>query len=490
MKALSIGNCSRGNSLLEVLIAFALLTLSMSAVLVAVLGSQALVIDGHLASEALGYVQHNLEETRAHAQSNFLAIQSTTTTETRTGVVYTNTLLVADLTRCKKQATSTVSWLLGARSVRAELSTFLSDVQSATKLGGDCIADIPTGNWLTPKVFASSTMVGKPTAIDALNSTLYIGGTVAPYFFIANTTSTTSSFVTFANLFGLGAPTAALDAVLWRSGAVTKTYVYVLLNASSSQLAVVDVTNIYNPILVATRTLKNVDPLGSQPAGYKIMYYANRLYVLTKETKGPELHTFDVTHPTSPTELGAGIELGITANDFALQDQWVGGSVKRFLYLATSQVGAEVKVYDVTDAGGTGSAIEIVAARQDLPGSQNGMSVYVVGAKLYVGRASTPTGPDLYVYDTNDPTHGLAMLASQDIGTGVESILVAGHVAFLATPKSKKELQVWDIANPTPVLISTYAVSGLVVGGFDYDADVLYGTSQESGSLLVIESEI
>ncbi len=490
MKALLVGRYGRGSSLLEVLIAFTIFTVSMTAVVVSVAGSQSFAVDGHLAVEALGRAQHNIEEVRARAQQNFLSIQATTTTEALAGTVYANMLSVRDLTRCKKQATSTVSWMRDARTQTVELSTFLSDTQSATKLGGDCVADIPVGNWSAPQVLASTTMSGNPTAIDLLNDRMFVGGTLAPYFFIATTSHASASFVSFANMFATPSPVTALDAVLWRSSGVIKNYVYALLNASSSQLAVVDVTDIYNPILVATRTLKNVDPSGSQPAGYKLIYYGDRLYVLTKETKGPELHTFDVTYPTNPTELGSGIEIGITANDFAVQDQWVGTDTKRFLYMATSQAGAEVKVYDVTDPSGMGVAHEVVSARQDLPGAQNGMSVYAIGNKLYVGRASTPTGPDLYVFDSTDPTQGLPMLTSQDVGTGVEGIIVVGNIALLSTPKSKKELQVWDIVQTPPALVSTLAIPGLVVGGFDYDVDTLYATSQGNDALLLVVSDI
>ena len=115
---------------------------------------------------------------------------------------------------------------------------------------------------------------------------------------------------------------------------------------------------------------------------------------------------------------------------------------------------------------------EVVAANQDLPGVQNGLSVYLLGNKLYFGRQSTPGGPELYIYDTTNPLNGLPLLGSKDINTGVEGIRVTGKFAFLATPKVNKEFQIWNITNAiNPTLVETYTFKNLIPSGIDYDSD-------------------
>jgi hypothetical protein len=157
--------------------------------------------------------------------------------------------------------------------------------------------------------------------------------------------------------------------------------------------------------------------------------------------------------------------------------------------MATSQLSGELKVYEVTDPHNTGAAVEVAAARQDMVGAQNGMSVYIVGTRLYVGRASTPSGPELYIFDASNPTESLSLLASQDVAGGVHSIVVAGNVAFITTSKSKNEVQVWDISTSPITLVSVHTLAGAMIGGLDYWGGVLYATGQGSSSIEILSNQ-
>ncbi len=477
-------------STLELLIAFAVLTLSISAVIMVVFSNQSVAIDMQTNIEALSKAQAQLEQARAGARKDFNSIVSTTTTSTST-IAYKQTLAVSDLTQCKKQVTSSVSWNNQGRVLKIDLTTFLTDIAGALALGGDCITDSPSSNWENPKLFASDTInPGKPTALDVLNRIAYLSIDVAPFLAIADTRGATLGqnnglFVTFMNGFNAGAKINALDAVF--HSPTGKRYIFATMDMVTDQLKVIDVTDIHNPVLVATRTLNNVNQTGSYPQGYRVSYFKDRLYVITRETSGREFHIFNVSQPTNPTELGQGTELGITVNDIAMQERFIGGATKRFAYMATSQDSAELKVYDITDPTSNGTISEITAVDL-LPGVQNGLSVFLVGTKLYLGRQSA-SGPDLYVYDVSNPPAGLTLLGSKDIGTGVLAIRVAGRFAFLSTPQAQNEFQVWNISNLASIsLIKKYNFGNIVDQGIDYEPDFVYATGQATPNFQMLYS--
>lgn len=497
MKVELIGNKQsqeQGSSILEVLIALAVLTLGISAVIMLVFANQSLKLDSETAGEALYKAKDILEDKRALSHQDF---NSVVPISFPLDSIYSKEFAVADLTPCRKEVTSRVTWSTEPnRPQKIELKTNLTDIPGALALGGDCATEPPGSNWDNPQRFATDTLSpGKSTAIDVLNRIAYLGQDKSPFLAIADTRSaalgqSSGLFVTFSNGFDTGAQINAVDAAKWINpvtGAAVF-YAYGAMNTSTSQLKVIDVTDINNPVLAAARSL-SACVAGSYPQGWKLFYYKNRLYVTTRYTAGPEFHIFDVTTPTNPIEIGSGackgIDLGDTVNDIAVQDQVIDGTTRRFVYFATDESDKELRVFEVTGD----VASEITAANQDLPGIQNGESVYIVGNKLYFGRASTPGGPDFYVFDIKNPLSGLTQLGYQDIDTGVIGIRVAGRFAFFVTNKSKAEFQVWDISNFSNITnIKKYNFGNIIAGGIDYEPDFIYATGDATPNFQILYS--
>lgn len=83
----------------------------------------------------------------------------------------------------------------------------------------------------------------------------------------------------------------------------------------------------------------------------------------------------------------------------------------------------------------------------------------------------------------------MPVLGSQDIGTSVDGIMVDGPLAFLATSKSGKQLQIWNIANLAAIsLAQTYNAGTLVSPGMDYEPDRVYLASTASPNFQIITS--
>ncbi len=490
---LNIKRRAQGSALIEVLIAIAVLTLGISASIMLAFANQSLKIDSVTAVEATGLARQMMEDARATSRQDLAAVVAAGPVVSG---IYTKQLFVLDEEQCKKIISTRLMWNGSPmRPENIEFATILGDVATAIALGGDCITDPPGSHWDNPQPFASDTLSpGKSTAIDVLNRIAYLGQDKSPFLAIADTRNATLGqssglFVIFSNGFDAGARINAIDAAQWIDPAtgMAKRYAYAAMNTSTDQLKVIDVTDIHNPVLVATRSLSPC-VAGSYPQGWKLFYYKNRLYVTTRYTAGPELHIFDVSAPTNPSEIGSGAckgtELGDTVNDMAVRDQVIAGNTRRFVYFATDESNKELRVFEVT----SDAVSEVAVANQDLPGIQNGESVYIVGNKLYFGRASSG-GAELYVFDITNPLAGLAQLGSQDIGTSVIGIRVAGHLAFLVTTKSKAEFQVWDISNlASPVLVKKYNFGNIIVGGIDYEPDFVYSTGDATPNFQTLYS--
>jgi len=491
MKAQSTGKYSAGNSTLEILIAFAILIISITAVILVGFGNQSVTVDSETNNEGVSKAQKLLEDARASSRQDFTSVTSNSGTEVSGSLTYNKSLFVTDLTQCKKQATSTVTWSLSPlRQQKIELSTILTDIAGAIALGGDCYSDPPSSRWDNPQRFASDTInPGKTLSIDVLNKIVYLGADKPPFFLIADTRTatlgqTSGLIVGFTNGFDAVDPVYSLDAILWRdpsTGAV-KPYVYAAMASSTAQLIVIDATDIRKPTIVASRSLLDVSPSGSYPEGYRLYSYKNRLYVVTKETLGRELHIYDTSDPANPTEIGGGTELTTTVNSMVIRDQFVSGTPRRIAYLATTGDTKEIRILDVTN--------DVVSdlSSVNLAGNQDGESVFLIGNKLYFGRQSSPSGADLYIYDVSNPVSPTP-LGSKDIGTSVIGIRVSGNLGFLATSKTNKEFQVWNISNPVNItLIKEFNFGNIVAQGLDYEPDFIYATGQATPNFQILYS--
>lgn len=480
----------RGSITLEILIAFAIFSIVLFSVILLLWGSNATALADE--REEVAFARNALHDARIAAGTDFSSVVASAGDVTYDGIAYHRTVSVTDFTPCLKSVTA-IATATDSVGDGVSLSAWFADTLGMLELGNDCDASAPTGSWTTTNVFASDTATGvQATAVDTLSEYAYVGTAQLPYLLTANTKGVAEGtagglLTTYANGFALTSAPNALDATAVRNPRGTeRRYVFAAISAATNQLAVIDVTDPKNPVLAAARTLANVDATGSFPQGWRLYYYDNRLYMVTRETKGAELHVFDVANPSSPVELGSGTAIDITMNDLVVRTRITGGVSKRYLYAATARDAGEVAVYDVTNPV---SITEVMADRIDLPGSQDGQSVALIGTKLYVGRQSAPSGPDLYMYDASNPATGLPLLGSVDIGTGVTSIRVENRLAYLGTVKANKQIQVWDVGDASAMkFLSSYAVPGLADRGLDYDSDIVFAVSTNAPLFRMLKS--
>jgi len=500
MKGPLFGNTRNvGASTLEILIAFAVLFLTMSAVVMIVFGNQSIATDTQTSNEALGKAHNILEDARALSKKNYLNIVSTSSSELAGPLAYTTTLTVTDLTQCKKQATSMVSWVSGSRTLSVELGSFLTDITGALALGGDCPPDPPAyALWKSPDTLNSADFIPSDisaTDIDVKNKIAFMSGATssanAPDFFIFDA-RLASSVAPPALSWSLdtGGGLNAVDAIDGMDG---NYYIFAANNdlalSPLKQLVVLREPKDLGtaPILIASSTLPGVSgscPI-SCPQGRSVYYYAPYVYVGAHRAGGKEFHIFDVSNPAAPVWKGS-IELNTNVNDIMVKDQLVGGVAKRIAYLAIAGNAKDLELLDVTNP----TAISVYTS-MNVGGTQDAEVVYALGTTVYIGKDRSASGPDLFAVNVFNPS-APQVLGSADIpmkpGAAVMGLRVVGQLAFVGTTDSTDPFQVWDVSNPASMSrwdTSTYDFAEKILD-LDYEDGRVYTASQPNDALRII----
>src|SRR3989344_2539542 len=139
---------SRGLATLEILIAFAVLSLTLTAMVAVAFSNQSISVDTQNNSEALALARAQLEDARAAAKADFFSLLPSAGTHPSGPLTYGTSVVYSDIAPFAKQATSTITWTTGGRSLSLVLSTILTDPLGA--LSGDTCNPTLAGDWTTP----------------------------------------------------------------------------------------------------------------------------------------------------------------------------------------------------------------------------------------------------------------------------------------------------------------------------------------------------
>jgi prepilin-type N-terminal cleavage/methylation domain-containing protein len=501
MKEKSVGNglpAQAGFSTLEIMIAMAIISIALVGALGANYSAQYWSITSQTSNEGLYKAKTKLEDLRALVKQDFYQANSSALTRSvdptdpndtaclAGGLCYYIQTIITDISSCSKFVEADVSWQVpNYATTTTTLFTNLTNSGEATALGGDCILNQPSGNWGTnaPQTVEnpSSPLTFSPgkifTSIDVLHKEIFATASTSPYFLVYNTPIAVGQNPVLAGSTD-GSGMRLNDVDVEEDLATGRTYAFAAENATTTGLAVFDVTDPTTPTLVTERQLQGVDLYGSYPQAWRVYVYGGRLYLTTRETAGNELHIFNINVPTQPTEVGTGFALDRTVNDLVVRDQKVSGVVHRFAYLASQADAKQLSVLDVTN-----DVITEVAA---VAGAPDGDSLALLGHTLYMGTEPS-SGPELYAFDVTNPASALPVLGSAELGASVTTLRVSGSYLYVGTNKSGQEFQVWNATPASMSRLQSYSFShlapnasfGLPFGkGFDVDGNWVYLISQ------------
>jgi len=187
--------------------------------------------------------------------------------------------------------------------------------------------------------------------------------------------------------------------------------------------------------------------IGPQGKGTSVTLLDDEVYLTAEMSSGnvPTIFSFDVTPPTSPTQLDAE---NTTDNltDIASLDE------ANVVYTTGVLNDSELRVFDVSDP----SVITLLTVR-DL--EADGTSVIVEDGYLYVGAVN-----GLHIFDLADPANPVE-IGTLNPGTEATDITLAYPYIYLATPDDNKEIIIVDASDrETPVEVGSYNTSTAIDG--------------------------
>ena len=465
-----------GFSTLELLVAFAILTLSLTAVIMVAFGNQTYAIDTTLSQRALYLAESNLETSLAGAMRDLDDLRGTY----KESGNFTEEVSIVDISECAKRIDSTISWKKGRRELDTTLSSIITDSAAASFLKNDCAVAEPAGTWDVASAVLTEDIAGQShvTAIDEFDHFIYLATSITDpdeddlfvyEFDGAAVALRKRSAINTSPDFNVGL--YDLD--------VAGRYAFVASASSSHQLQVIDIGDPESPSVLWLINLPGVNPAGSFPEGRAVYFYDDRVYVGTRETGGPEFHVFDVSadlalHP--PVHLGS-LELSHTIRDIVVSGDYA--------YLATTDNQRELMLIDIAEPT---SMIhpDVSNLGFNAPGNHDGSAVYVGADKVYLGRKQgNPPTDSFYILDktaVRDSASDIdGVLGEHNIGlannASVTDIRLAGELAFLSLDDRNIGLAVYEITDPLDIVLSSpCAAPDLATNavGLDLDASASY----------------
>ena len=458
-KSMTTTQSQSGFSTLELLIAFAVLTLSLVAVIMVVFGNQASAIDTELSQRALYITQTTLEEAAIQSQVDFSTPSSDLAPVTYNTTFDTQTTILP-ISVCAKEITATTFWNRNLRNLSTSLSSVFVDLEASAYVGDDCATTAPEDDWDNPGVFIDENISGQSgaTSLDEFEHFIYL--TTKPTaankedFFIYEFDESTIT-LTEQSRINLE-PTSAVGL---NEVDVSGNFAYLAVASTSDQVRVLNISNPAGPIVVETQELPGVDPLGSYPEAFSIYFHNDFLYVGTKETDGHEFHIFSVDTSTGLLTHEGSLELTHNVNDIMV--------VGNYAYLATSDNNHELMVIDVSnpaslehpDTSGLGFDVNTAGDA----GTFDGYSVYVIADRVYLGRVqeNPTTANDLFILDRASVIDGSSdtdgLLGAHDVTNNtnafVGSVRISGRLAFVSMDDPNVGLVVYDVSDPTNIVL-------------------------------------
>jgi len=447
-----------GQSILEVLVALAILAVSISSAMFLIFQSQSFSIDSVVNQEATHLAQNGLEESRKTAKANFDSLASTSTLVGD----FLQEIIVESVDDYSKKIISRATWQADIRRPqKVELTTVVTDWQNAAPPPdtGDTGGSGLSGDWRNPRTLGSVDLGpgNSATDIDVVNKIIYLSAEASaaakPDFFIIDATDGQSP-ATVSSL-NTGSGLNALD--------VSGNYAYVANRSTSAQLQVIDVSDRNNPVLAQSFQLPGVS--GSGAVGNAIFYGYSKIFIGAKKASGPEFHIIDVTNPLNPSALGS-FEINADINDIYIQGDLV--------YLATSE--KELVILDVSSPANI-----VKIGEYDASGDDDSRCVQAVDKKLYLGTRKMNI---LSIASSSAPQ----LLGLKDLSDNVNDLRIRDELVFLGTSDSNNEFQIYNIADPSNIVFWSSFNFPQVASGIDYEDNIVYVAVRSNNALRIITS--
>ncbi len=455
-----------GQSLVEILVALAVFSLTISATTLLFFSGQNFSSNAMRAREALQKSHDGFEALKILRDTSW-----TTMTNGTHGLQFTNnqwtmtsspdwsngykrSVLVATNADGSKRLDLTVAWNNGAEGTK---SLGFSDILTPPDQG-------VVGDWTQPCVIGtgSGSTGSKGTDVVYANGKAYVASSASAVgkedLFIFNVSNPTTPIQISSTNFEQG----------WKSVSVAGTYLYAV-EETSADFFVVNVSNPAAPVQTAKLTLAG----GS---GRYVMARGSYVYVTTaNNAAGKEFFIIDVSTPSSPTVV-ASLEIGSDINEVSV--------LQNIAYLATSDDAKELQLINVSNP-----LSPTIIGSYNVPGTADGRSIHAKSVqRIYLGRTYS-SDKELLILDASAPA-AITLRGSQDVSGDVFSILGAVPQAFLGTNDTNQEFQDFNIRDVNNITQSGGKNLSNIGSGADYSNNLAYISVQNVDILNIISAPI
>lgn len=466
----------RGQSLIEVIVALGIFTVSLAASFQLFFGGQNLSSGSVNTELALNYAQEGIEAVRTIRDRSWAELTagdhglefngyewmfgSSSTSDSKD--IFTRTVFVYDVAENIKIASTTISWLDGGSTktlvIVEELTNWESPLQTS------CKTQPLSGNWATPQTIATGDLGAGNVGQDIIVK--------YPYAYMAGFAASSAKPDIF--VFDVSNPSGSLPILksidIGAGGtnylAINGDYLYAASNNDSKEFLVFDISDPANMSLVTS-----LDLSGSSNA-ISVATYSNVAVVGRLESASYQLTFIDISNPSSPQIVAefSGLD---DVHDFAVTDQ--------YLYVMEDS-GTDIRIYDISNPNSptyvTGFNIDAIDYYSSYLFYKGGNRHLLLGGNenefQVVGASTTDS---MYVRDQLDMS-----------GTVNDIVCAVGDLAFLATSNSNKEFTIVNVADPDNIVEYSSLNYPQIGTGIDYYNNVVYMSVRSNDSLRVITS--
>lgn len=465
----------KGQTVIEMVIGFALLLLGISFAIILVFGGQGLMLDRESSIQARAMAKEGLDAAFFMKENDWAELSDgehglilsgnswefSGASDSRENLV--RKIRVTSVDDNTKKIESEVSWSTDPlRTQKISLVTLLTNWKNATPPPdpGDTGGSGISGDWQNPRTLGSFDLGPgvEPSGLDVKNKIVYMSARAAnqnsPDFFIVDATNGNNPFLISSLQTGPGL--TSVDA--------TENYAYVGQNDPNAQLQIINISNPSSPTIA--KSFKIPGTSGNDATALSVFYSQSKVYVGLKRSSGPEFNVIDVSDPLNPELLGS-YEIDDNVNDIA-----IAGSKA---YLATDKDGAGLMILDISDPGNVSSLGQSYAS--------DSKSVYYVSASMIL----SGLGQTISAINASDPS-SIQTLGSLDVGNTVNAIAVREELAFVGTSNSNREFQVIDISSSSAPKVHSFFNFPQVATGVDYEDNLVYVSVRSNDGLRIITS--
>ncbi len=514
-----INTTSSGFSTIEIMIAYAIMSIALISIILVSFTNQSLGED----SQKMRDMEHVVDTTLSKIKNTeFKLIQPNTSTSSTPYGEYETRITVDSQDFFQKYITVTVSDTSPYRHTYTTRSTLVTDYTNADT--SDTCDSVPTGDWTHPEIKNSvtdiATLLGDPTHqysisdIDTHHHYAYasIGDTdtsTKETFLIfdihdpthpqilgktdnASTTSTgISSFVVSSSTTQVLAYSA--------NASHTTSFATCTQAPNCAQLQVFNITNPLLPTLAFNVKIPSATPpytlgTGTQATGKSIAYSRGYVYLgLTKTAQGPEFNIFDARDQTQTPVWVGGYTVGYTVYGIQVKNQYA------YIVHETSPSAPyqeQLTVLDISDpthpyrVGGFFAPAGIFNV---------GKSLHIIGNTLYLGRlasrisGSSDTTPEFIALDISNPDtppYPIIATTSLAVPESLNALLVRNTDAYFVTSGF---FQIWNMSTSSPSLSSQISLphGGTITPSIDCEGNYIYvgsNTSTNKGNITIISA--